>query len=45
MRRRWKGGQWGSWRRGGGDQWRGERGRDGEEGKKGPEERRFHRWI
>ena len=26
-------------------QWRGERGRDGEEGKKGPEERRFHRWI
>ena len=26
-------------------QWRGERGRDGEGGKKGPEEGRFHRWI
>ena len=26
-------------------QWRWERGRDGEGGKKGPEEGRFHRWI
>ena len=49
MRRRWRGGQRGSWGGGvgkmGRGQWRGERGRDGEGKKKGPEEGRFHRWI
>ena len=32
----------GRWEGGNGE---GERGRDGEGGKKGPEEGRFHRWI